>query len=121
MKLTLAIIQVALFVVLCIIAYALMKTLLQAYFLLYVGFILTGFAGSSWTASYWQSYVKSISEIAIKFLAMCLIMGVMTTEMKGWAISISNATDLPTLAGIVLRAFGSAFIIALTTYQLPEW
>lgn len=121
-KLTLAIVQVVLFIVLAFIAYSLMKTILQTYFLLYVGFFLTGFAGSSWTSSYWEKYVNALSSMAIKFLSVSLIMGVLITQMKGWSDSINAANgQITQLSGILLQVLGSSFVIALVIWELPEW
>lgn len=121
-KLTLAIVQVVLFIVLAFIAYSLMKTILQTYFLLYVGFFLTGFAGSSWTANYWEKYVQTLSGMAIKFLSVSLIMGVLITQMNGWinGINVANG-DITKLSSILLQVLGSSFIIALIVRELPEW
>ena len=121
-KLTLAIVQVCLFVVLAFIAYSLMKTILQTYFLLYVGFFLTGFAGSSWTSNYWEKYVQALSGMAIKFLSVSLIMGVLTIQMKGWTNNINAADgDIVKLGGILVQVLGSSIIMALTIRELPEW
>jgi P-type conjugative transfer protein TrbL len=120
-KFSLAIMQVMLFVVLTFIAYCLMKVIVQAYFLIYAGFMLTGFAGSSWTMNFWQRYLQSVSAIAIKFFAVCLIMGVLITKMHQWSIAINQAQNAVDLAAIILQVLGSAIIIALVAYQLPEW
>lgn len=121
-KLTLAIMQVVLFLILAFIAYTVMKILFQTYFLLYAGFILAGFAGSSWTFNFWQKYLQSISYVAIKFLATCFIMGGLMQQMGLWTSQIANASgDVSILAGILLRILGSSIIIALAIYQLPEW
>lgn len=121
-KFTLSIIQVLLFIILAFIAYTLMKTIIQTYFLLYVGFFLTGFAGSSWTASYWEKYVSALSEMAIKFLSISLLMGVVKVQMASWANIINAANDdIYKLSAAVIQILGSSFIIALIVYQLPEW
>ncbi len=121
LKFTLAIIQVVLFVVLSLIAFYLIKVILQTYFLLYAGFILTGFAGSSWTMSFWQRYIQAISGMAIKFLAVTFLLGVLTTQMKGWAADINAAGNIVDLAAVILKVLGSAIIIALLSHELPEW
>ncbi len=123
LKITLAIIQVLLFIVLIFIAYYLMHIIIQAYLLIYAGFIFAGFAGSSWTKSYWERYISSTISIGIKFLVVCLIMGILNTQMKNWATDINQAVnaDLTVLAGVICRVFVTAVIISLALWQLPEW
>lgn len=122
-KFTLAIIQVLLFITLIFIAFYLMRIILQAYLIVYIGFLFAGFAGSSWTFSYWQRYLASVISIGVKFFVVCLIMGVLNNEMKGWSADINRATQdgLGVLMGVVIHVFGSSIIIALAIWQLPEW
>ncbi|MDQ5920192.1 MAG: type secretion system protein TrbL [Pseudomonadota bacterium] len=123
-KFALAIMQVLLFVVLAFLSFYLMKVILQAYFLLYAGFLLTGFAGSSWTVTFWQQYVKAISGTCIKFLAVCFILGILEGEVRGWAAQINAAyiaNDIIILSGVVLNILGSSIVMLLLSYQLPEW
>ena len=82
LKLSLAMVQVFLFVVLSILAFDLMKVILQAYFVLYAGFILTGFAGSSWTMSFWQRYMQVVFAIGIKFLTVCFLLGILSRNLS---------------------------------------
>ncbi len=120
-KFTLAIMQVLLFVVLIFIAYYLMKVILQAYFLVYVGFLLTGFAGSSWTVNYWQKYLQAISAVAIKFLVVCLIMGVLNVQIHNWGGLINNAQGIDQLVGVIIKVLGTSILLALMLQQLPDW
>ena len=112
---------VVLMVVLSIMAFYLIKIILQAYFLLYVGFILTGFSGSSWTNNYWINYLNAISGIAIKFLCVCFLLGVISNQMRGWVIEINNAQDTIVLSSIVLKVLISSIIFSLISWQIPEW
>jgi P-type conjugative transfer protein TrbL len=121
LKLTLAIIQVVLLLVLSLTAFYIIKVILQAYFLLYAGFILTGFAGSSWTKSFWQRYLQAVSGVAIKFLTVSFLLGVLMVQMKGWATDITAAKDIVALGAVILKVLGSAVIIGLLCGELPEW
>ncbi len=121
LKFSLAIMLVLLLVILVYIAFYLMKVILQAYFLLYAGFILTGFAGSSWTMSFWQRYLQAIIGMSVKFLAVCFLFGVLNIQIKSWAADISTATNIISLGSIILKTLGSAMIIGLLAHQLPEW
>lgn len=120
-KFTLALMEVLLFVVLSWMAFYLIKIIVQAYFVVYVAFILTGFAGSSWTVSFWQRYVETVSGVAIKFLAVCFLFGVLNGQMRGWATDISAAADILDLSAVLARVLCSAIIIGLLAHQLPEW
>lgn len=122
LKFTLAIAQVVLLVVLTFIAYSIMKVILQTYFLLYVGFFLTGFAGSSWTSSYWEKYVQALSSMGIKFLSVSLIMGVLKTEIATWSNNINSANgDISQLSVILLQILISSIVMAFVIRDLPEW
>lgn len=121
LKITLAIMQVILLIVLSLTAFYIIKVILQAYFLLYAGFILTGFAGSSWTIGYWQRYLQAVSGIAIKFLAVSFLLGVLMMQMQGWAIDVSSAKDIVDLGAVILKVLCSAVIISLLCSELPEW
>lgn len=122
LKFTLAIAQVVLLVVLTFIAYSIMKVILQTYFLLYVGFFLTGFAGSSWTSSYWEKYVQALSSMGIKFLSVSLIMGVLKTEIATWSSNINSANgDISQLSVILLQILISSIVMAFVIRDLPEW
>jgi type IV secretory pathway TrbL component len=122
LKITLAIIQVVLFIVLSFIAFCLIKVLLQTYFLLYIGFILTGFVGSSWTMNYWQRYLQAISAMAVKFLVMCVLVGVLANQAVLWSELINQAgMNIIKLSGAILNILGSSIILALLIYQLPDW
>lgn len=123
LKLTLAIIQVIIFIVLIFIAYYLMQILLQAYLLIYAGFIFAGFAGSSWTRSYWERYTSAAISVGAKFLVVSLLMGVLNVQMKGWAGEINQAmnSDLTILAAVIFRVCGVAIVISMAIWRLPEW
>lgn len=121
LKFTLAILQVLLLIILVYIAFQLIKVILQTYFLLYVGFLLTGFSGSSWTYTFWERYVRTVVGIAIKFLAFCFILGVLMNQMHSWANDMNTATSNIELGGIVLKVFASSLIYALLIAELPEW
>ncbi len=121
LKITLAIIQVLLLIILIYMAFHLIKVILQTYFLLYVGFILTGFSGSSWTYEFWERYIRSIGAIAIKFLAFCFILGVLANQMHAWSSEIIAANNIADLSAIIIKIFVSSLIYTLLISELPEW
>ena len=117
--------QVLLFVILSLMAYCIILAYIQMYFLLYAGFILTGFSGSSWTMGYWQKYVQTISYVAIKFFVICILMGLLTGTMTEWtnkfAKIIGSDNQLMGLAGLCINILGSAIILGIMIWQIPEW
>jgi|GEM_PF-7070076 len=123
LKITLAIIQVILFIVLIFIAYYLMQIMLQAYFIVYAGFLFAGFAGSAWTKDYWQRYISTTISVGIKFFVVCLLMGIFNAQMKSWAndINLAMNSDLTILAAVIFRVCATAIIISLALWQIPEW
>lgn len=124
LKMTLVIMQVLLFVILSMMAYCVIVVYIQMYFLLYAGFILTGFAGSSWTFGYWQKYIQTVSYIAIKFFVICILMGMLMTAMTSWSDKFVNVVqnyNVVELAAVFLNVLGTAIILGMTMWQLPDW
>ncbi len=121
-KIFLAIAQLLFFLVMIGIAYLVMEIYVKTYFLLYIGFILTGFAGSSWTMNYWQRYLQQISAVAIEFLTMCVLLGVLKSQMNSWASLLLNASaDTMKLSGAFINLLGLALIFFMFMKTLPSW
>ena len=125
LKIVLAALEIILFVILSIIAYCMLEVYVQMYFLLYAGFVLTGFAGSSWTNAFWQKYVHSVSYIAIKFFVISILMGLMLSTVEMWADQISQvAAQENNGAGItaaIMNILCSAIILVFMIKELPNW
>ena len=120
-KMTLAIVQVMVFVVLVFIAFYISTVILQAYAIIYVGFIFTGFAGSSWTWDYWQSYLSAIISIGIKFMVVCFLMGVFQVQIQSWATDIAGVKNIADASAVITRICGTALFVAFALFKLPEW
>jgi len=120
-KMTLAIVQVILFIVLILIAFYISFVILQAYALVYIGFIFAGFAGSSWTWNYWQSYLAAIISIGVKFMAVCFLMGVFQVQMQMWATDIASVKNIADASAVIIRICGTSIFVALALFRLPEW
>lgn len=121
-KFMLALTLVLFFLVMIGIAYLLMEIFIKTYFLLYVGFILTGFAGSSWTITYWQRYLQQISAMALEFLAQCVLLGVFKTQADTWVNALaSSKVELSALAAIFTNMLGVSLIFLMLMYTLPRW
>jgi len=61
--LPMVILTIMITIVAIIMALALVMLALEAYIVLFGGFILCGFAGSSWTQSYWQKYLSYVAGV----------------------------------------------------------
>ncbi|MBY0380045.1 MAG: type IV secretion system protein [Burkholderiales bacterium] len=121
-KYLLAITLILFFVVITCIAFLLMEVFIKTYFLLYVGFILTGFAGSSWTINYWQRYLQQISAMALEFLTQCILLGVLKTQADNWLILLNKTSaDLSDLIAALINIFGVSLIFLLLMYTMPRW
>lgn len=120
-KITLAIIQVLIFILLVSIAFYLMQIILQAYLIIYIGFLFAGFAGSSWTRNYWEHYLAAVITVGAKFLIVCVLMGVLNIEMQKVMINVSMASSPDVLSSVVIKAFGTLLITSMGIYRLPEW
>jgi type IV secretory pathway TrbL component len=95
---------------------------IKTYFLLYVGFILTGFAGSSWTMDYWQRYLQQISAMALEFLTQCVLLGVLKSQVDSWVTLLTNAnSDIMTLSGVFINMLGVSIIFVTLMYSMPRW
>ena len=63
-----------------IIVIVVMLTMIEAYFVIFAGFFLVGFAGSSWTMSYWQKYLSYVVAVGIRLFATAIILGIISTQ-----------------------------------------
>ena len=70
----------------------LMITMIDAYVVIFGGFILCGFSGSSWTQSYWQRYLSYVGGVAIRLFVTCLILGMVIQSF-----SVLDNMTIPTL------------------------
>ena len=82
----------AILVLIMSIPIALMITMIDAYIVIFGGFILCGFSGSSWTQSYWQKYLSYVGGVAIRLFVTCLILGLVLKSFS----NLDNLT-IPTL------------------------
>lgn len=109
-------------IVAIIMALALVMLALESYIVLFGGFILCGFAGSSWTQSYWQKYLSYVSGIAIRFFVMCLILGLMQTQLNtlfAYIVTASAGSDYVTLIGVFFNTLICMVINAVIVLKVP--
>lgn len=98
-----AIVLSMLIVLLNIIPIMLTLVMVDAYVVLFAGFILAGFSGSSWTQSYWQKYLSYVFGIAIRLFMTCLMSGLIVKSLMSLPFNVAHPLDsLFALFGIML-------------------
>ena len=85
-------------IIICILTmvFVVMLTLIEAYFVMFAGIILSGFAGSSWTMNYWQKYLSYVGGVAIRLFCTSLLLGLISTQMKNpsWIVPLPKLDPL---------------------------
>lgn len=89
----------SIYMIMIIMCSIVMLTLVEAYFVLFGGMFLMGFAGSSWTMNYWQKYLSYVAAVGVRLMFTALILGVLSSQ---WSNTTSwlQPIDL-TLVGII--------------------
>lgn len=103
---------------------ALMITMIDAYVVIFGGFILCGFSGSNWTQSYWQKYLSYVGGVAIRLFVTCLILGVVIQSFE-----VLNSKSIPEvvpgvpspsgIATYIEAMFGLLFFNAVCMVTIP--
>jgi type IV secretion system protein TrbL len=109
---------------------ALMIILIDAYVVIFGGFILCGFSGSSWTQNYWQKYLSYVVGVAIRLFVTCLILGLVLqsfdslNELKIPTLHLRNVdTGVKSPAGIatyIEALFGLLFFNVVAMITIPN-
>jgi hypothetical protein len=120
-KIVLALTEVLLFVIIVLISYQIIELFIKTYFILYVGFILTGFAGSSWTFNYWQRYFQQVIAMSIEFLMMCTLLGMLKYNVISWQHKIVGHIDLQNMVMYIFNIVGIALLFERLMHSLPQW
>lgn len=105
-----------------IMALALVMLALEAYIVIFGGFILCGFAGSSWTQSYWQKYLSYVGGVAIRIFTMCLILGLMKIQLNtlfAYIVTASSGSDYVALIGVFFNTLICMVINAFVVLKVP--
>lgn len=94
----------AILIVMLIMCSIVMLTLIEAYFVLFGGMFLMGFAGSSWTMNYWQKYLSYVAAVGVRLMFTSLVLGVLSVQWTdtSWLHPITK-TSLLTDPGDVLQ------------------
>ena len=86
-----------------IISIMLLITMLDAYVVIFGGFILVGFSGSSWTQSYWQKYLSYAVGTGIRLFVTCLILGLIIAAFEGISAPASS-NGLFAILGVLMMS-----------------
>jgi type IV secretion system protein TrbL len=85
-------------IIICIfvMVFSVMLVLVEAYFVIFGGIILAGFAGSSWTLNYWQKYLSYVSGVAVRLFCTSLLMGLIAAQLHNptWIKPVPDFTLL---------------------------
>ena len=120
-KIVLALTEVLLFVIMVLISYQIIELFIKTYFILYAGFILTGFAGSSWTFNYWQRYFQQVIAISLEFLMMCILLGMLKYNVTNWQHKIVENLELQNMVMYIFNIVGIALLFERLMHTLPQW
>ncbi|MBX9865442.1 MAG: type IV secretion system protein [Burkholderiales bacterium] len=92
-------------------------TMLDAYVVIFGGFILVGFSGSSWTQSYWQKYLSYAVATGIRLFMTCLILGLV---FKGFD-NLNTAASTPTEAiTSIFKLLGYLILSVYLLFTVPS-
>lgn len=116
------IMSVFIYILAAFMALALFLTALEAYVVLFGGFILCGFSGSSWTQGYWQKYLGYVGGVAIRLLVTCLILGVIKSSTTALFASVMGmqGADLSVFLGTLMLVLINTLINAVLVLTIPS-
>lgn len=128
--LPLILISAGVYVLTALMAFTLFMTALEGYIVMNAGIILLGFAGSSWTQSYWQKYLSYVGGIAIRLFVMCLILGLIQRQVLNDSLQVGlsgsdylnayiNKTDtLAPIANLMSAAIKTLIDMLICTFLI---
>lgn len=115
---SLAIVLVCLIILLCLAAVAanVLMVLVTAWIMAYAGMFVLGFGGSRWTSDIAIGYFRAVAGIAMKLLAMTLMIGIATSVMDGLLKKIDGSASIEQL----LVPCVVSFVLAMLIHTLPN-
>lgn len=87
-----------------LIAVILLITMIDAYVVIFGGFILVGFSGSSWTQSYWQKYLSYAVGTGIRLFMTCLILGLVSQAFSNIPTTNDPFNYIFSLLGVLIMS-----------------
>jgi len=109
-----------------LIAVMFLVTMLDIYVVLFGGFILVGFSGSSWTQSYWQKYLSYAVGAGIRLFITCLILGLVVTSFSNVTLDVNvlniliPISLLPKLLGYAFAMLGVGILSVYLLMTVPS-
>ena len=109
-----------------LIAVMFLVTMLDIYVVLFGGFILVGFSGSSWTQSYWQKYLSYAVGSGIRLFITCLILGLVVTSFSNVTLDVNvlniliPISLLPKLLGYAFAMLGVGILSVYLLMTVPS-
>lgn len=115
---SLAIVIVCLIILLCLatVAANVLMVLVTAWVMAYAGMFVLGFGGSRWTSDIAIGYFRAVAGIAMKLLAMTLMIGIATSVMNDLLQKIQDGASVEQL----LVPCVVAFVLAMLIHTLPN-
>jgi P-type conjugative transfer protein TrbL len=114
-------IVVGVYILAAIMAVGLLISAIQSYIVLFAGFVLCGFAGSSWTQNYWQRYLSYVGGVAIRLFVTCLMLGIVeqnTNYLFSKMIGMGTTDWIGFLSNLLL-VFVSMLINTILVLKIP--
>lgn len=115
---SLAIVIVCLIILLCLatVAANVLMVLVTAWVMAYAGMFVLGFGGSRWTSDIAIGYFRAVAGIAMKLLAMTLMIGIAMSVMNNLLQKIQGGASVEQL----LVPCVVAFVLAILIHTLPN-
>lgn len=89
-------------------------TIIEAYIVLFGGFILVGFAGSSWTLNYWQKYLSYVGGLALRLFLTSAIIGLIISQFDNPTINAAiSVTSITSISSIIVPLIVMLAVLAL--------
>jgi P-type conjugative transfer protein TrbL len=98
----------------------LMITMIDAYVVIFGGFILCGFSGSSWTQNYWQKYFSYVGGVAIRLFITCLILGMVIQSFSVLDKIPLNVSSPSSIITYVEALLGLLFFNVVALITIPN-
>ena len=115
----LLILQYGFMIVTVVIAMLMFLVIIESYVVLFSGFFMTAFAGSSWTKDFWYKYMTSVVRIGIKMMLMAGLFSICYTQILQTVNGIANSTDLIANYPQFIQAVIEMLILAVVMFTVP--
>lgn len=115
-NLSIFLISLAILACMAIVAANILLALITAYVLAYAGIFVLGFGGSKWTSDIAINYFRNVLGIALKIMAMTLLVGIAVSIMDGYHASLAAKASMEELMII----FTVALVLVILINTIPN-